>query len=198
MIKTFAFALGALLTIASANATTSIFGGYIVLDINGTGDTFYKLENPADNTNPSFNGTDLGTFDPAVNSLFFSGGEALTNKSEDGDVLSAEILYRIFLTGNPSGSFVSTNLPFAEDLGSGNQKWNSLAPNDNLLAGLAPGTYAIQTYLSANTNEGIRYLNNGGADYVATFTVIPEPSSLSLLGGPVILGAWLFARRRRS
>ena len=31
-----------------------------------------------------------------------------------------------------------------------------------------------------------------------TVTAVPEPSSLSLLAGPAILGAWFFMRRRRS
>jgi hypothetical protein len=204
MIKKLALALvcSAVFIAASAQATTGIFGGYIVLDINGAGDTFYRLENPGDTTNPAFNGTNLGTFDPDVNSLFFSGGEALTFKNSGGDVTGAAIYYRIFETGNPTGSFNSANLPFAANIGgtAGNedQRWQSFAPNDNLLFGLAPGNYTLQTYVDATTNEGTRFLNNGGANYSASFTVVPEPSSLSLLAGPAILGAWFFVRRRRA
>ena len=204
MIKKLALALicSAAFVAASAQATTGVYGGYIVLDINGGGDTFYELENPNDNTTPSFGGTNLGTFDPDVNSLFFSGGEALTFKNSGGDVTGASIYYRVYPTGNPSGSFLGTNLPFAANIGgtAGNedQRWQSLAPNDNLLFGLAPGTYTLETYVDATTNEGTRFLNNGGSNYQASFTVVPEPSSLALLAGPAILGAWFFVRRRRA
>ena len=201
MIKKLALTLvcAAAFVAASAQATTGVFGGYIVLDINGTGDQFFKLENPDDTTTQTFNGRDLGTFDPAVNSLFFSGGEALTFKNSGGDVTGATIFYRVFLSGNPDGSFNGLNLPFAENIGdNGDQKWQSLAANDNLLFNLAPGNYTLQTYVQADTNEGTRTLNNGGADYAASFTVVPEPSSLSLLAGPAILGAWFYVRRRRA
>jgi hypothetical protein len=204
MIKKLALALicAAAFVAGSAQATTGIFGGYIVLNINGTGDTFYKLENPGDNVNPTFNGTSLGTFNPSVNSLFFSGGEALTFKNSGGDVTAATIYYRIFEAGNPTGSFNAANLPFANNIsgnpGEEDQRWQSLAPNDNLLFNLAPGNYTLQTYVDANTNEGTRFLNNGGANYNASFTVVPEPSTLSLLAGPAILGAWFFVRRRRA
>ena len=200
MIKKLALALvcSAAIIAASAQATTGIFGGYVVLDINGTGDTFYELENPNDDSNPSLNGANLGTFDPDVNSLFFSGGEALTFKSDGGDVTAATVYYRVFEAGNPSGSFNGVNLPFAQDLGNGDQRWQSLAPNDNLLLNLAPGNYTLQAYVDASTNEGTRFLNNGGANYNASFTVVPEPSTVSLLAGPAILGAWFFVRRRRA
>ena len=199
MIKKLALSLAAVAAIVtSASADTGIFGGYIILDINGTGDQFFKLENPNDTTTQTFHTRDLGDFDPAVNSLFFSGGEAQTFKSGTGDVTGSTFYYRVYPVGAPSGSFVAVQLPFFENLSNGDQKWQSLAPNDNLLNNLAPGDYAIQTYIGADTNEGTKFLNNGGADYIATFTVVPEPSSLSLLAGPAILGAWFFVRRRRA
>jgi hypothetical protein len=67
------------------------------------------------------------------------------------------------------------------------------------LAGVASGTYTgvgagIHLYNSMTTGGGAPeddlYFNN--------LEVIPEPSSLSLLAGPAILGAWFFVRRRRA
>ena len=200
MIKKLALSLALAAVAATASADVGVFGGYIVLDINGTNDQFYKLQNPNDNVNPTFQGTNLGTFDPNVNSLFFSGGELNTTESNGGDVTAASIHYRVYTTGSPTGSFTSFNLPYAGSWGSttGDDKWQSLAPNDNLLTNLAPGSYTLETFISATSNEGALFLSNGGSNYQANFTVVPEPSSLSLLAGPAILGAWFFVRRRRA
>lgn len=40
--------------------------------------------------------------------------------------------------------------------------------------------------------------DNSSTAFFNSPTVVPEPSSLSLLAGPAILGAWFFIRRRRS
>ncbi len=56
----------------------------------------------------------------------------------------------------------------------------------------------FEVFGSADTTAGSRFYSNNGNNYTATFTVVPEPSSLALLGGSSILGAWFFARRRRS
>ena len=182
--------------LASANAATGVFGGYIVLNINGGGSQFFKLENPADTVTPTFGGN-LGTFDPAVNSLFLTGGEADTFKNGTSDVTAAFLNYRIY-TGAPAGSFANLNLPFNSDLGNGDQKWQTTSANNNLLTGLANGTYTLEVFVNSNTNEGDQFLNAGGANYKATFTVVPEPATVSLLAGPALLGAWFYARRRRA
>lgn len=63
------------------------------------------------------------------------------------------------------------------------------------------GTGADATFRSneglgnSPTNTGF---NNTGFTNVNTFAVVPEPSSVALLGGPAILGAWFYIRRRRA
>jgi hypothetical protein len=199
MIKKLVLTLLASAVVASAQAASGIWGGYVVLEINGGGNQFYKLENPDDNFTPSFNGTNLGTFDPNVNELFLRGGEALTFKNDGSDVTGAILQWRIFQSGFPEGSFSGIGLPFAENLGDGgDQKWQHQNANINLLAGLAPGTYTLQVYVQAESSDGTHFLNAGGSNYSATFTVVPEPSSLSLLAGPALLGAWFYVRRRRA
>lgn len=79
--------------------------------------------------------------------------------------------------------------------GSGDQEWKGGFSSIDLLslATAGAGDYNLEVFLRANTNEGDRFINNGGVNYVATFA-IPEPSkSLFVLIG--LLG--LATRRRR-
>lgn len=192
--------LGLALFATSALADTGIFGGYIVLSLNGGSSNFYKLENAADNTTPPFSGVYFGMFDPSAGQTFvLTGGEADTYKNGGSNVTGADVAYRIYPTGSPSGSFTSLNLPYNSELANpGDQKWQTLSATTDLLAGLANGNYTLEVYVHSTTNEGDRYLNNNGPNYTATFSVVPEPSSLALIAGPVLLGAWFFLRRRRA
>ena len=76
---------------------------------------------------------------------------------------------------------------------------------------LAGGTYLVTSGSSNFTNSytgsasGFNLYNSGtdnGSDannlYFNNLAIVPEPSSLALLAGPMLLGAWFFARRRRS
>ncbi len=51
---------------------------------------------------------------------------------------------------------------------------------------------------STTSADGDQFLNAGGANYKATFSVVPEPSSFALLVGPALLGAGFLLRRRRA
>jgi len=67
------------------------------------------------------------------------------------------------------------------------------------LAGAASGTFTgvgtgIHLYNSMTTGGGAAEDNL----FFNNLAVIPEPSSLSLLAGPALLGAWFFVRRRRA
>lgn len=64
----------------------------------------------------------------------------------------------------------------------------------------SPGSFTATNPI--NAIDGFRVYNNGqgageniGFDNLA---VVPEPTSVALLTGPALLGAWLVARRRRS
>ncbi len=140
-------------------------------------------------------------FDPSAGQTFvLTGGEADTFKNGASNVTGADLVYRIYPTGSPSGAFTSLNLPFNTDLTGGDQKWQTLSATTDLLAGLANGNYTLEVYVHSSTNEGDRYLNGNppGSNYIATFSVVPEPSSLALIAGPALLGAWFFLRRRRA
>ena len=182
---------------ATVNADADFFGnGFIVLNINGAGNTFYDLNPPANTLNPDFNGANLGVFDPANgDSIILSGAEFNTFQNNGDNVNSVNLNYRIYSGTVPNFStfsvdFVSQN---------GNDKfWQSTDENITLLSNLSPGTYTFEVFGSADTTAGPRFYSNNAANYSASFTVVPEPSSLSVLAGPAILGAWFFVRRRRA
>ena len=150
----------------SAQAT-GIFESYAVLNINGGGNTYYDLQ--ASTTNLDFNGLDLGTFTNGQ-TLVFVGGENKTLKNNGGDVTGGRIHYRVY-TGTPSAIFSNISFNWIQDLGNGDQKWGATSGTTNVLSGLPNGVYTLEVYTEADTNQGARYSNNGGANYKATFTV---------------------------
>jgi hypothetical protein len=72
----------------------------------------------------------------------------------------------------------------------GNLRLSDESQTVNLLTGLAPGTYVLETYALATSNIGTLYENNGGGNFGAEFIVVPGPSSLALaaVGGLGLLG----------
>ena len=160
--------------------------------------------------------------------LFMQGAEGLIfkNAGAGADVTSVTLDYRIYLTAGSPGSFLLAPRDFTSQSGIGsgsvtdangnvfspgagfqNQKWANNPGGSpiplNLLTGLVNGNYTLEVFFAGTTN-GLGgaptniFLNNGAANYKATFSVVPEPSSLTLLAGPALLGAWFFARRRRA
>jgi uncharacterized protein (TIGR03382 family) len=65
--------------------------------------------------------------------------------------------------------------------------------NVNVLSTLGNGDYPLEVFSFANTSDGTSYSNSGGANFKASFTVVPEPTS-AVLG---LLGTALLLRRRK-
>ena len=201
MIKKLALGLTAAAVLTVGATTTSanadFFGnGFIVLNVNGAGNTFYDLNPPTNTLQPDFNGANLGTFDPSFgDSLILNGAEFNTFQDGGDNVIEVSLNYRVYTGTAPN--FSSFSVDFVSQ--TGNDKfWQSTNENINLLNNLSPGTYTFEVFGSADTTAGPRFYSNSGNNYVASFTVVPEPSTLSLLAGPAILGAWFFVRRRRA
>ncbi|QTN33383.1 PEP-CTERM sorting domain-containing protein [Akkermansiaceae bacterium] len=184
----------ALISSGASHAASGIFESYGILKINASTDTYYDMQ--ATTGNPDLNGASLGTFDlTQIVSLTLRGGEVKTFKNGISDVFSAALSYRVVKDGDTPGSFASINLPFDSNIGGGgDQKWDETAATVDLLSGLGNGNYTLEVFASANSSDGTHFSNNGGNNYKATFTVVPEPSS-ALLG---LLGAGLLLRRRRA
>jgi len=146
-----------------------------------------------DGSNPS-----LGTFDITNgDTLTLDGGEMLTFKNGGSNVSGADMFYSI-----NGGSFQDATLAFNEDnVGSstGDQRWYSdTAANANVLSGLSNGTYTLSVYFrDSNSDDGNDYISNGGNNFNATFTVVPEPSSLMMLLGSSVFGSFYLLRRKR-
>jgi hypothetical protein len=152
---------------------------------------------------PDFNNNNFGTFNlsDSSNLLQLKGGELSLFKNNFWDVSAATMYYRVWDNAIGSGSTTFSSVAFGYMSGDGNpnQKWGTSGLNINLLNGLAAQkTYSIEVYFDINTNQSgdaaKRYDSNSGANYIATFSTIPEPSSAGLMA---LGAAGLLALRRR-
>ena len=159
-----------------------------------------------------------------VDGTTYTGGSLLQLKgaeiktlASNGDYQNANNFARMFYAVTPSNEnptgFTQFDLGFrGENPAYPDYKWDTTGATVNLLSTVTtPGTYRLTVYFESNGSwfgdpDGggplglqqnffnIAADNNGGANYSATFTVVPEPSTVSL----VALGAaGLLALRRR-
>ena len=199
-------------------ADTGIFGTDLGLEsnlINGGTPTFFEADLlgdsrhaplasgavtlPVDLNTSGFNGLNLGTFNPSAgDTLTLVGGEALTFKNNGGGSSGTDVTGTFVNYSIDGGSFMSLSLPFNEDNvsgTSGDQRWASDTYDVNVLTGLSLGTHTIAFFASGTTNGNQIFDSNGGANYTASFTVVPEPSTWAM-GSLVALGLAGSAFRR--
>lgn len=186
-------ALTVLSAINLSHAASGIFESYGIIKINASTAQYYDMQ--AATVNPDFQGASFGTFDTTVgNTLTLVGGEIKTFKNGGSDVTGAFFDYRVFKVGDTPSSFTEFSLPFNSDLGGGDQKWDKTNQNVDILTGLSNGNYTLEVFARATSTDGPHFSNNGGSNYTASFTVVPEPTSAAL----GLLGAGLLLRRRRA
>ena len=178
-------------------------GSFAIVNSNGAGNTYYHMTSGA---NAAFDGTFFGTYNPALGqTLVLNGGEVQTYENGGDSVTDpASLYYRVYESGSPAGSFTGISLGNLTILGGGDEKRDNTSANVNLLSALPYGNYTLEVFSSAAVDwtgqlggaaEDTIYASNGGSNYKATFSVIPEPS-LSVLAA---LGfGILFARRRKA
>lgn len=159
--------------------SAGIYEGYVIININGGGNAYYDLG--ASTPNPDFQGASLGTFTIGTSTLTLKGAQNKTFKCSGGDVTGGNGFYRIYKVGNTPGSFTSSGAMgfVSNDAGGcgGNQTWEKSDATINVLAALAPGNYQLEVYNRASTNIGDQFDNNGGANYLASFTVAAAASN---------------------
>ena len=173
-----------------AGAATGWFNDYIFLstDAVGTGGTFSigTFNTPA---GTSLDGYDFGS----VTTLRITGAD-MQYWSDTQDRQGGAYYWKI-------GSGGSANEVVWNQTGpSGNNYEGTISTDTNVAAGLSPGSYTLYVWAKSWNGQagGDDYLSNSGANYAATFSVVPEPSSLSLLFGSSCVGAFYLMRRRRS
>lgn len=123
-----------------------------------------------------FNGLDLGVLN-SESDLYLKSGQLFVWKDVGGDIVDADMYYRIYEIGEAPEDFTNVNLPWHsewDDLGITNQLWWNDSPDEidlNMLEGLTDGEYIIEVYFQAENGEAeILYLNNATQNFKATFT----------------------------
>jgi len=197
-----ALALAILASTASSFGAAGIFDSFAIVRLDAS--TFYDIG--ATTGNPDFEGASFGTINSLTGNLQL-GGQTKTFKNNSSDVLGAKIWYSLW-SGTPSGSFTGLNYAFQLNIGGGgDQQWGTDVAGSNgtafytgnLVTGLANGNWTLEVYTEISTN-GVNAANpiaanNGGSNYKATFTVVPEPATWALLAGG--LASLMVFRRRR-
>ncbi|MGL4400737.1 MAG: hypothetical protein ACRCXD_12770 [Luteolibacter sp.] len=194
----------AIVASGSAFGAAGIFDSFVFTTTTGaTPLAFHDIG--ATTGNPDFQGSNLGTFTVGASTLQI-GGQQRSFKNNSTDVTSHSISWRVW-SGTPTGSFTAVSMPFQFNIGGGgDQQWGGdsqgansdpIEISTNVLSGLVNGTYTLEVFSQITTN-GVNaastiFNNNGGANYQATFTVVPEPAS-AVLG---LIGSMLLLRRRR-
>lgn len=203
----FTLALASLVQVASAGS--GIWGSFAQFTVNGGGAQWFDMGYAS--ALADFNSYNFGTFDLSLgNTLVLSGGEINTYKNGADDITGANLYWRVW-SGTPGGSFTTDALGFTADqpfnnaagdatANAGDQKWAQLASTPDVLQGLTPGSYTLEIYYDAPFSiSGVpqtpHYANNGGANFQATFQVVPEPTSLALAGLGML--TWLAGRRAK-
>jgi len=188
----------AALVAASANAATGFFGNAYTVANTGT---FYQTTGTDDGVNPQL--TDgFGTLTQG-DTFNIQGFELNTFEDNSSEITHMNLFWTV-------DNFTNTHqvqINPAPTKSGNNRFWQIASATQNLLnnngvATLTAGNYTFQAYFEGYTNGldtlGNIFLNNGGANYSASFTVaVPEPGSFALIAGALGM-AWVTLRRRRS
>ena len=174
-----------------------------------SGQNYYDVKRDAALVNPNFSGANLGTFNilstdvtiggntySASGLLQLKGAELKTNvtgPTGGGDYQNsgnfARMFYAVTAAGVNPSSFTTLNMSLTSEAFP-NYTWANTATSVDLLQGLAVGSYKLTAYFETNGSYwtgsqqfySIDPDNNSGANYVATFNVVPEPSTGVLMG----------------
>ena len=192
-----------------ATAATGFFGNfYFVTSLNAGANVFNQITSGTtpgvgaasgysltpDGVNPQFGS--FGTVNLS-DVLLLKGFEYKTFNDNGSNVTHANLNYRIYPTGSPSGAFVNIQTTTPVSNVGNNKTWQVTNGTTNLLASLTPGNYTIQIFTESFTNgtntAGNIFGFTGGGNPTASFTLIPEPASTTI----GLIGAVLLLRRKR-
>lgn len=183
----------------AAQAATGFFGNIYIVAGNGT-NTYYQASGTPDGFNPQLS-SGWGTLNQGA-TFDIKGFEINTWNDNGSSVTHMNMFWSIdnFVTSNQLTLTPETST-------SGNDKlWQLTTGTQSLLTNngrgaLANGSYTFQAYFEGYTNAvntaGNIFESNGGANYSASFSVVPEPSTYALLGLGTAFGLWQLRRRKK-
>lgn len=164
----------------SASADSSIFDGYAYLTSGATAGagtaTWFDLNGSAQSAD--FQGSDLGDFESNLwlggQTGFWSGGTGVEYITMHYNITGADTA-----SGSVSYAFQSYTDP--------NDQWGTdvsdLSVDLISTHSLGNGDYNIAVWVEGKANsQSSIFDNNGGSNYNATFTVVPEPATIGMLG----------------
>ncbi len=197
----------ALVSAGTSFGAAGIYDSFLFTTTTGAAPlTFYDIGAVSDNTD--FNGANLGSF--LLGGSLRLGGQQRSFENNSTVVTTNTIFWKVL------GAFTGVNLPLQwtqGDVGApvnlttpGDKQWGgdvqggnaALVLSGNVLVGLPAGNYTLEVYSEINTNavnaDGTIFNSNGGNNFKASFSVIPEPTSAAL----GMMGLSLLLRRRRN
>jgi len=178
--------IGACLAAPTASqATLSFVGrGYVILDANGGGNSYYNVDNSSDHSTASYSST-LGGLTIQQGQSLYIGGNVQTYQPGTGT--TTWIGYKLYkgATLISENDNISLSYNGAAPYPNGNNDdWEKLASASgvNVDNSLSSGTYTLQVWFGANNGGTTIYDSNNNNNYSATFdvTAVPEPVTLAL------------------
>ncbi|MCB9202663.1 MAG: T9SS type A sorting domain-containing protein [Flavobacteriales bacterium] len=157
-------------TVSTAPATPEIKGAKIGIDFNGGG-AIFRYTGAQDSCDPgsgAFDGTNLGTM-PQSGTLKINGANLVTSNTSFSN---AKMYYRVYKQGSPAPSFTAYSSLATQTSCGGGDKFEDLSVITIPPSSYASdGVYNIDVYHQADETGTTYYMNDGGNNYTATFTI---------------------------
>jgi hypothetical protein len=208
-VKKFVFAVPALLA-SAALADVGVVEATGAFQLAGASSTSYVSAIGA-SSNPRINGYDFGSVNMLTGQTLllqnwyfenyaYNGGSTPAGAATNNNWLDSNNVASLVVTIKSGGTTVSSNTYSLYQTGnSGNNRFWQLSvgsQNTNLAAGLANGTYTVQFSNVYDANQwtgSVSQFNTYTATSTASFTVIPAPGAVALVGL-----AGIIAKRRKA